>query len=351
MSHAAPTKIAVMGAGQIGKRRAEHIVAAPEAALFGIIDPAPAAGALAAALGAPWFTSFAAMLAHGRPDAVIVATPNQMHVAHGLACIEAGLPVLIEKPLADDLIGAQTLVDAAEARGVPLLTGHHRRHNPLLSKAKAWLDEGRLGKLIAVHGFCWFFKPDDYFDVGWRRLKGAGPVMLNLIHDVDCMRMFCGEVESVQALESNAVRGYAVEETAAILLKFRNGALGTITVSDSVVAPWSWELTSGENPAYSHMLEPCYMLGGTKASLSVPDMRLISHVGAPGWMQPIQVEFAKTEPADPLRRQIEQLCRVVTKDEAPLVSGRDGLETLRVILAAKQAAATGQMVMVASPGA
>ncbi len=351
MTRAAPVKIAVMGAGLIGKRHAEHVVATSEAELFGVIDPMPAGETVAASLGAPWFKSFDAMLAHGRPDAIIVATPNQMHVAHGLACIEAGLPVLIEKPLADDLAGAERLVAAAQARGVPLLTGHHRRHNPLMRQAKAWLDEGRLGQLLAVHGFCWFFKPDDYFDVGWRRLKGAGPVMLNLIHDVDCLRMLCGEVASVQALESNAVRGFEVEETSALLLKFRNGVLGTITVSDSVAAPWSWELTSGENPAYPHMHEPCYMLGGTRGALSLPDMRLISHGGAPGWMQPMQVEFAKTQPADPLRRQIEQFCRVVTSGEAPWVSGRDGLETLRVILAAKEAAATGKSVMVASPGA
>ncbi|MBV1705714.1 MAG: Gfo/Idh/MocA family oxidoreductase [Hyphomicrobiales bacterium] len=348
---AAPVRIAVMGAGLIGKRHAEHVVATPGAELFCIIDPMPAGGSVAAALGAPWFKSFADMLAKGRPDAIIVATPNQLHVEHGLACIEAGLPVLVEKPLADDLAGATRLVDAAAARGVPLLTGHHRRHNPLMRQARAWIDEGRLGQLLAVHGFCWFFKPDDYFNVGWRRLKGAGPVMLNLIHDVDCLRMLCGEVESVQALESNAVRGNEVEETCALLLKFRNGALGTITVSDAVAAPWSWELTAGENPAYPHMHEPCYMLGGTRGSLSVPDLRLISHVGAPGWMRPMQAEFAKAEPADPLRRQIEQLCRVVSLGEAPLVSGRDGLETLRVILAVKEAAATGKSVKVASPAA
>ncbi len=344
------TTIAVMGVGQIGKRHAEHIVATPEAELFGIIDPMPAGADVAEALAAPWFKNLADMLAYGRPDAVIVATPNQMHVEHGLACIAAGLPVLVEKPLADDLAGAERLVAAAEAGGVPLLTGHHRRHNPLVRQAKSWLDEGRIGTLIAIHGFCWFFKPDDYFDVGWRRMQGAGPVMLNLIHDIDLMRMFCGEVESVQALQSNAVRGHAVEESCAILLKFRNGVMGTINVSDTIVAPWSWELTSGENPAYAHLVEPCYMFGGTRGSLSVPDMRLISHVGAPGWFHPMQVEFAKPQPADPLRRQIEQLCRVVKAGEAPLVSGRDGLETLRVVLAVKQAAASGVMVKVGPPG-
>ena len=73
---------------------------------------------------------------------------------------------------------------------------------------------------------------------------------MNLIHDMDLLRHLCGEVTSVQAFESNAARGIR-EDSAVILLRFANGALGTVTVSDTIVAPWSWELTTGgENPAY-----------------------------------------------------------------------------------------------------
>ena len=70
-----------------------------------------------------WFACFAAMAAEARPEGVMVATPNQLHVANGLECIAAGVPALVEKPLADDVGAATRLVEAAEAAGVPLLTG------------------------------------------------------------------------------------------------------------------------------------------------------------------------------------------------------------------------------------
>src|SRR3712207_521622 len=127
-----PVRLAVMGAGLIGKRHIEHVLTQPDAELAAIVDPSPAAKALVETKGAPWFPSFAAMLATGaRPEGAIVATPNQVHVDNGLECIAAGVPALVEKPLADDVVSATRLVEAAEAAGVPLLTGYHRHHNPL----------------------------------------------------------------------------------------------------------------------------------------------------------------------------------------------------------------------------
>jgi len=127
-----PVRLAVLGAGMIGKRHIEHIQGESGAALIAIADPSPEAKAFAEAMGAPWYADFAMMLAHGEPDGVIVATPNQMHVANGMRCIEAGIPALIEKPIADDIAEATKLVEAAERAGVPLMVGHHRRHNPII---------------------------------------------------------------------------------------------------------------------------------------------------------------------------------------------------------------------------
>jgi predicted dehydrogenase len=178
----------------------------------------------------------------------------------------------------------------------------------------------------------------------WRREAGAGPVFLNLIHDVDNLRYLCGEVDAVHACESNAVRGHAVEETCVIVLRFASGVLGTVTVSDSIVAPWSWEMTTGENPAYPRTGQSCYQIGGTHGSLTVPQLELWRNAGARSWWEPIGCERLPYEAADPLRVQIRQFCKVIRGEEAPLVSGREGLETLRVIEAVKQSAATGGMV-------
>src|SRR4051812_47063854 len=341
-----PVRLAVIGAGLIGRRHIEHVLNEDCAELLSIVDPSPAAQALAAEKSVDWYPDFATMMAHEPPDGVIIATPNQMHVAHGLEAVDAGLPALIEKPIADDVNGATRLVEAAEKAGIDLLVGHHRRHNPLVRAAKKAIDDGRLGQLVAVHAACWFHKPDEYFTVAWRREKGAGPVFLNLIHDVDLLRHLCGEVVAVQAMESNALRGHPVEDTAVIMLRFASGVLGTVTVSDKIVSPWSWELTAGVNPAFPHTEESCHFIGGTNGSLTIPHLDLWRNRTRPSWLEPMEAERLAVTAADPLALQVRNLCDVIQGAAQPVVSGREGLATLKVITAIKQAAATGQRVEV-----
>lgn len=263
-------RIAVAGVGLIGKRHVEAVMAARGVVLAAIVDPTDGARAFASEHGAPWFGSLGDMIAANAADGAIIATPNQIHVDNGLECVAAGLPLLIEKPIATDVAAAEKLVAAAEAANVPLLVDHHRRHNQLIQRAKAEIESGSTGTIVSVTGITWFFKPDDYFDAEWRRMPGAGPVYLNLIHDMDVMHYLCGPVETVYAMDSNALRGNVVEDTAVILLKFKGGALGTINVSDTIVAPWSWELTARENPAYPPTAESTYFIGGTHGSLELP---------------------------------------------------------------------------------
>ncbi|CCM78453.1 putative Oxidoreductase [Rhizobium mesoamericanum STM3625] len=339
-----PVKLAVLGAGLIGKRHIQHVLTEPSAQLSAVVDPTPVGETIAKEVGVKWFTSFAQMIAADRPDGIIVATPNQAHVQNGLEAVEAGIPALIEKPIADNIISGEKLIAAAEAKGVPLLTGHHRRHNPMMRKAKEIIESGKLGRVLVVNAMFWLFKPDDYFDISWRRERGAGPVFLNLIHDVDNLRYLFGDVVAVQARESNAVRGNAVEETAVILIEFKNGVLGTATVSDSVVAPWSWEMTTGENPAYPRTEQSCYMIGGTHGSLAVPALEVWRNPGKRSWWEPLDQMRIEVDAEDPLVLQIRQFCKVIRGEEPPLVSGREGLETLRVIDAVKRSAATGERI-------
>lgn len=339
-----PLRIAVVGAGLIGRRHAAHLVRAEGAVLAAVVDPLPAGESLAREHGVGWFTDMAAMIAADRPDGVIIATPNTLHVPQGLEAVAAGLPALVEKPLAETAAAALQLVEAAEAAGVPLLVGHHRRHNPMIAAAKAIIDSGRLGRILTVHGQFWLMKPDDYFEVPWRREPGAGPVLVNLSHDVDLLRHLCGEIVSVQAEEAALVRGHPVEESAAVLLRFASGALGTFSVSDSVVAPWSWEMTTGENPAYPRQDQSCYLIGGTHGSLALPQLEIWENPGPRSWWEPLRRERVPFTPQDPLDVQIAHFCAVIRGEAAPLVSGREGLATLRVIEAVKQAAASGGRV-------
>ena len=88
------------------------------------------------------------------------------------------------------------------------------------------------------------------------------------------MRYLIGEVDSVQSFESNSVRGGHTEDTAVAILRFQNGSLGTLSVSDTIISPWSWELTSKENPIYPYNKQTCYWIGGTHASLELPQSKI-----------------------------------------------------------------------------
>lgn len=339
-----PVRIAVVGAGLIGKAHIKRVVEEPEAALAAIVDPSPAARELATSLGAPWFAELEPMLAEAKPEGVVLATPNQLHRAGALKTIAAGLPTLLEKPVAETVEDAMQIVVAAEKAGVPVLIGHHHRSSQIMGKAQEIIASGRLGRITVANALCWYLKPTDYFNVAWRREKGGGVILINLVHVIDDLRMLCGDIAGVQAIASNAARGFPVEDTVAILLHFKSGALGTLSVSDSAAAPWSWELTSGENKAYPQTDQSCYMIAGTTGSLAVPRLDLWHYPETKSWWVPIECERRFIPEQDPLTAQMRHFCDVVRGTAAPVLNAREGTKTLAATLAVKDAAATGGIV-------
>ncbi len=345
-----PVRIIVAGAGLIGRRHIDLVGQSERCELVVVADPSSGAARLAADLGVAWHPSLPEALGGQDRDGlgVIVATPNRLHVEHGLTCVEAGVPVLVEKPIGYTLEDSERLVSAAEAAGVSVLVGHHRRHSPLLATARRLVTDGTLGGLVAVQGSALFHKPDDYFAAApWRREPGGGPVLINMVHEVDDLRFLCGEITAVQAMATNRTRGFPVEDTLAITLQFTGGALGTFLLSDTAASARSWEQTSGENPSYPRYPdEDCYLLAGTRGSLAVPSMRLRTYPGHRSWWEPFESTVVAVEPADPLARQLDHFCDVVHGNAPPLVDGRDALETLRVTLAIAAAARTTGVVTV-----
>jgi predicted dehydrogenase len=342
-----PVSVAVVGAGLVGRRHAQALMAAGSGIrLHSIVDPAGPAREIAVDMGVPWFPTLSAMIAAGKPDGVILATPNDLHVDQGLTCVAEGIAALVEKPFSTNVASGERLVGAADAAGVTLLTGHHRRHNPLVGRAKAEIEAGAIGDIVSVGVLAWLYKPPDYFDVAWRREPGGGPVFINLIHDIDLLQFLCGRVRSVHAFDSSAVRANAVEDTAVIILAFESGALGTINVSDTIVAPWSWELTARDNPAYPATDELCYVIGGTHGSLELPGLRLWRNRNKRSWSEPVDMTRLVSGFDDPFILQVRQFAAVIRGREKPLVSGRDGLDALRVVEAVKRSAAEGHTVTV-----
>jgi predicted dehydrogenase len=340
-------RIAVAGAGLIGRKHVELIEASSQCVLAGIADPSSEAKALAGLHQVPWHADLRALLQQEKPDGVIIATPNALHLTMALECVAQATPALIEKPVTDTVASAQVLCDAVRRAGVPMLVGHHRRHNPKIKVARDMVRGGELGRLTAVVAMWLLKKPDLYFDVAWRSAPGGGPVLINLVHDIDNLRFICGEIVAVQALTSNGVRGFVVEDTAALLLRFANGALGTVTVSDATPAPWNWELTSGENAAYPRQDQPCYLFAGTKGSLSVPTMQSWSYPGESGWYALMARTDVAAAALDPLAEQLKHFLAVIAGRETPLISVEDAMGTLAVVEAVREAARTGSLV---SPG-
>lgn len=116
-------RIAVVGAGLIGQAHIKRILEEPQAELAGIVDPSPQAEEQASALGVPWFSDIVEGLQSAKPDGVVIAAPNQLHVENGLAAVKAGVPMLLEKPVSGDVESALRLVEAAEKAGVAILVG------------------------------------------------------------------------------------------------------------------------------------------------------------------------------------------------------------------------------------
>ena len=331
----------------MGLRHLQAIAAEPSCQASAIVDPSPAGAVAAEDWALPLYAGLEAMLDDVVPDGVIIATPNGLHVPQALACVKRGLPVLVEKPLADTLEAARTLAEASEAARVAVLVGHHRRHNPIVRKAREVLRSGALGRLLAVSATWLVRKPDDYFDVAWRRDPGGGPVLINLIHDIDSLRFIAGEISAVQSMTANTGRGFAVEDTAALLLRFQAGALATVVLSDAVAAPWSWELTSGERTSYRYPQtgQDCTLFAGTEASLALPSLRLWRHEGAQSWQSPLSEDRLVVEGRDPIRVQVAHFAEVIRGQADPLITPRDAARTLEATLAVAEAAATAREVV------
>jgi len=350
-----PLRVAVAGAGAIGRRHVEQVRARPDGQLVAVIDPSPTAAALAIRLGVPCLPTLEQALAGPAcPDAVILATPNALHVPQTLACLAAGVAVLVEKPLAHTVAEGERLCQAVAARpDARVLVGHHRAHSPLMAQARALIAQGRLGRLVAVSGSALFCKPDSYFEEApWRRQAGGGPILINLIHEIGNLRALCGEIVAVQAISAQAVRGFEVEDTAALVLRFANGALGSFLLSDTAASARSWEQTSQENPDYaSYEDEDCYLIAGTLGSLAVPTMRLKTYGRAEdrSWFKPFDCSQVSVSRDNPLALQMAHFFDMARGRVPPLVSAQDGLQNLRVVEAVREAARSGRTVAVAQP--
>jgi predicted dehydrogenase len=340
-------KIAVVGIGLMGSQHLKALQLSRRAILHSIVDLNRNSRIYAEKFKVPFYNDTTELLKNNKPDAVIVATPNQFHEKHTISFLNAKIPVLLEKPISDKISKAKKIIDSAKINKTSLLIGYHRRHNSMATNVKKKIDSGKLGKIVSVNIMCWLYKHKEWFKEKWRIKKGGGPLGINLIHDLDFICYLLGPVKYVQATTSNLIRKHKVEDTAIVNLVFESGVLCTLSVSDTIVSPWSYELTAGENPAYPITNQSAYYIGGTKGSIQFPNLKYWYNKNERSWWKKI---FHKDESTRLSRytliNQIDHFCNVVRGKAKPKVSGNDGLMSLKIFNAILKSSKTGKKIMI-----
>ena len=345
-------RVGLIGMGLIGAPHARTLQRVEDCELVAVADVDEKFRQPTEELGATFYSDYEQMIRRESLQGVIVATPNHLHVPMGIACAECGLHLLVEKPIAPDLAEAGRLIEAATRNRVHLLVGHQRRFNARVEKAREIVRGGELGTLVGVTITWALLKPPEYFEgpFAWRKSKGGGPILINLIHEIDNLRYICGEIEEVFAMTSNRVRNFAVEDTAGATFRFENGAVGTSFVSDCVPSSSAYEATTGENPLIPHDSGNCYHFYGTDASLLFPQLKKLfySDPARLGWHYPITEQNVKVcHEDDPYVKEFRHFVKVIRGEESPRISGEDGRRTLEVTLAVRRSGETGQPVRLA----
>ena len=339
--------ISIVGTGLMGLQHIKAIQKSKKANLHSIVDISNNAKNLSKKYKIPLYLNVSQLLNSKKLDAVIVATPNKLHEKHTISFLKNRIPVLLEKPISDNIKSAKKIIDSANKNKTPLLIGYHRRHNSIVTKVKGIIKKGKLGNIISANVLCWLYKHKAYFKEKWRISKGGGPLGINLVHDIDMICYLLGSIKYVQAFTTNKNRKFSVEDTATISLIFNSGALCTLNLSDTIVAPWSYELTAGENPAYPITNQSSYMIGGTKGSLQFPNLKFWYYKKERSWWNKIFVNEDKNQKDDnTLVNQIDHFADVVTKKTKPKVNGDDGLISLKIFSAITKSAKTGKKVRI-----
>lgn len=341
------SRIAVIGAGLIGERHAQLVSKNTSTALAALVDPRPEVASVAERFGCKHVADISA-LNNDEVDAAIIATPNHSHYTIALACLEKGLPCLVEKPITDKVEDAEAMVHAFETAHIPLLVGHHRRYHPFVARARDILASGKIGVPVCASTQWAVKKPSSYFDAGaWRLGADGGPIMINFIHEIDMMRCLFGELVEVQAMTSNAQRKSPVEDTAAMILRFETGLIATALLSDAALTPWSFEGASAENPHIAETSAAPWRIGCSEGAMEFPLLKLWQHKdGAGDWSKPLEIEIDAPAKIVPLQKQLEHFVDLVRNPTmTPIVSGRDGLESLRATRAVLTAAETNKSIM------
>jgi UDP-N-acetyl-2-amino-2-deoxyglucuronate dehydrogenase len=335
-------RIVVVGCGRISERHFEAIAATPGLRVAAVCDEIEErARAAAQRLGVPAFTSYREMLGETEADVAAICTPSGLHPRHGMLAAERGLHVISEKPMATRIDEANALVRACDRANVHLFVVKQNRLNPSVQLLRRAVDKDRFGRIYMANTTVRWQRPQDYYDQApWRGTWefDGGAFMNQASHYVDMIQWLVGPVDSISAKTATLARRIESEDSGVAILRFRNGAIGTIEVT---------MLT------YPRNLEGSITIMGEKGTVKIGGTALnrIEH-----W------EFAEADEDDreaeelraapnplsvygsghqPYYQNVLQVLRGVA---LPGTDGREGRRSLELILGIYEAARTGRDV-------
>lgn len=336
-------RFVLVGCGRIAKRHAELLgrQQIEGAELVGVCDVVPErAKAFGDQYGVPHFVEMAQLFSEVPADVASILTPSGMHCGHGIAAAQAGLHVVVEKPMALRLEDADAMIRACDQARVKLFVVKQNRFNVPVMKAREALEQGRFGQLVLGTVRVRWCRDQSYYDQDdWRGTWALdGGVLANQAsHHIDLLEWFMGPVRSVHARAKTALVEIEAEDTAVATLEFANGALGVI------------EATNATRPS------------DLEGSLSVLGSSGTVVIGGFAVNKMLEWRFAeeRAEDADVLGRYsvnppnvygyghqayYEHVVHCLTHDSAALVDGLEGRRSLELITALYESIETGKTV-------
>ena len=296
---AEPLRVAVVGVGHLGRHHARLLSAMEGVRLTAVVDTQPERAAeIGASSNAAALTDFRELL--GAVDAAVVAVPTELHADVAIPLLDAGIPVLVEKPMSRSLADADRMLAASRRSGALLAVGHTERHNPAVAVALGLVHAPRF---IEVHRLSAF--PDRSLDID---------VVFDLmIHDLDVILAI---VESeVAAIEAVGVPVLTPRfDIANVRLRFASGCIANITASR----------ISRDRVRKIRFFQPDAYLSVDYASQEVEGWRLVRQEPRPD----IQGGAIPVERDEPLRRELADFVRAVRTGTAALVDGDAGRRAL-----------------------
>jgi UDP-N-acetylglucosamine 3-dehydrogenase len=329
-------RVAVIGVGSMGKNHARVYSELPEANLVAVADAdQKLVMATAEKYNAHGYTNYKEMLTKEKPDAVSIAVPTAMHEEIGLAVLESGVHVLMEKPIAATVEEGHHLIEKARGVNKQLMVGHIVRFNPAMQVLKQKLMDGDLGRIFQV--FCRRAGPFP------ARIRDVGVVVDLAPHDLDVMRFLIGS-EPLRVYAETEQRIHTDHEDLLWgMLRFPDGVVGSLEINWLTPTKIREMLVLGERGLFriDDLTQDLYFYENAQVNGDLwSDLKTLKGVSE-GHM----IRYA-IQRYEPLKAELQAFLGAIKEGSPVPVSGEDGLKALRLALALVEAGQTHQVIEV-----